>query len=199
MKESRRFASYVDSWDNEKFCEKIFDTPLENIEKPYGIWMKAEPQRKNHTIGSKWLRQGAQIQGGGERPEMGVRSEKAVSVIGGADKGNSKFPGDKAVIFSNSNIQGGEKIGNDYAVVGDSNIKIGVQNSNINMEGDSIMNSGLVIMDPKRRRVDEIEHGGPSSEKGLEDVIMVEKQNNELQDQKNGLLAGAAEQARLGL
>lgn len=43
---------------NENFCDKIFDTPLESIEKPYGIWMKAEPRRRNHTIGSKWLRQG---------------------------------------------------------------------------------------------------------------------------------------------
>lgn len=35
---------------NEKFCHKNFDTPLERIEKPYGIWMKAEPRRRNHTI-----------------------------------------------------------------------------------------------------------------------------------------------------
>ncbi|KAK1397978.1 hypothetical protein POM88_007841 [Heracleum sosnowskyi] len=43
---------------NEKFCEKIFDTSLESIENPYGIWMHAEPRRRNHTIGTKWLRQG---------------------------------------------------------------------------------------------------------------------------------------------
>ncbi|KAL8104293.1 hypothetical protein AgCh_028496 [Apium graveolens] len=42
----------------EKFCEKIFDTPLEEIEKPYGVWMRAEPRRRNHTMGAKWLRQG---------------------------------------------------------------------------------------------------------------------------------------------
>lgn len=35
---------------NEKFCDKIFETPLESIEKPYGIWMKAEPRRRNQTI-----------------------------------------------------------------------------------------------------------------------------------------------------
>lgn len=46
---------------NEKFFEKIFHTPIESIEKPYGIWMKAEPRRRNHTIGSKWLRQGNQF------------------------------------------------------------------------------------------------------------------------------------------
>lgn len=42
----------------EKFCEKLFDTPIEQREKPYGIWMKAEPRRRNHTIGVKWLRPG---------------------------------------------------------------------------------------------------------------------------------------------
>lgn len=41
---------------NEKFYHKIFDTPLEKKEKPYVIWMKAEPRWRNHTIGSKWLR-----------------------------------------------------------------------------------------------------------------------------------------------
>lgn len=45
---------------NEKFCHRIFDMPIEQIEKPYGIWMKAEPRRRNHTIGSKWLRQSSQ-------------------------------------------------------------------------------------------------------------------------------------------
>lgn len=28
---------------SEKFYERIFGTPLEMIEKPYGIWMRAEP------------------------------------------------------------------------------------------------------------------------------------------------------------
>lgn len=29
------------------------------IEKPYDSWMCAEPRRRNHTIGAKWLRQGS--------------------------------------------------------------------------------------------------------------------------------------------
>ncbi|KAK1383264.1 hypothetical protein POM88_020999 [Heracleum sosnowskyi] len=43
---------------SEKFCDKLFDTPLEQLEKPYGVWMRADSRRKTHTIGSKWLRQG---------------------------------------------------------------------------------------------------------------------------------------------
>lgn len=43
---------------SEKYCEKIFDTSVGEIEKPCGSWMKAEPKWRNHTIGAKWLRQG---------------------------------------------------------------------------------------------------------------------------------------------
>lgn len=35
----------------EKFCERLFDTSLELIEKPYGSWMRAEPRRRTHTMG----------------------------------------------------------------------------------------------------------------------------------------------------
>lgn len=46
---------------SEKLCSRIFDTPIEDIKKPYGSWMRAEPKRRNHTIGAKWLRQGGTI------------------------------------------------------------------------------------------------------------------------------------------
>lgn len=39
----------------EKFCERLFDTQLKQIEKPYDIWMRAEPRRKSHTVGEKWF------------------------------------------------------------------------------------------------------------------------------------------------
>lgn len=42
----------------EKFCERLFETSAEEIEKPYGVRMKAKPRRCNHTMSSKWLRQG---------------------------------------------------------------------------------------------------------------------------------------------
>lgn len=43
---------------NEKFCGRLFDTPLDQIERPYGAWMRAEPRRNSDcTIGAKWLRQ----------------------------------------------------------------------------------------------------------------------------------------------
>lgn len=41
---------------SDKLCEKLFDMPEDNIEKPFGTWMCAEPRRRMHTMGSKWLR-----------------------------------------------------------------------------------------------------------------------------------------------
>ncbi|XP_062104125.1 uncharacterized protein LOC133815285 [Humulus lupulus] len=42
---------------SERFCEKIFDTPQHLLVKLYGLGIKAAPRRRNHTIGSQWLRQ----------------------------------------------------------------------------------------------------------------------------------------------
>ncbi|XP_060969635.1 uncharacterized protein LOC133036885 [Cannabis sativa] len=43
---------------SEKFCSKLFEVPIENIVKPYGVWMRAQPWRRNNLIGSQWLRDG---------------------------------------------------------------------------------------------------------------------------------------------
>lgn len=185
---------------NEKFCEKIFDVPLEKIEKPYGIWMKAEPRRKNHTIGAKWLRQGNQTPMNNPMPEMETRVEEGGSVIVAGDRKDPKKVGDKVVIFGNNRTQGGrEKIGGDFAEIGANKIITARQISNSNQEGDVIMDCGLLIVDPKRRRVEDIESIGPSQQNIQEDVTMMEKNNIESQNQKNEIMAGAAEQARLGL
>uniref|UniRef100_A0A803NFE8 Uncharacterized protein n=1 Tax=Cannabis sativa TaxID=3483 RepID=A0A803NFE8_CANSA len=42
----------------EKFCERLFDTPSHLLQRPYSLEMKAAPRRRNHTIGSRWLRNG---------------------------------------------------------------------------------------------------------------------------------------------
>lgn len=43
---------------SEKFCEKLFNTPNESIERPYGVWMRAESKRRNYTMGAQWQKQG---------------------------------------------------------------------------------------------------------------------------------------------
>lgn len=46
---------------SDKYCAKLFDTPAEEIGKPYGPWLRADPRRRSHTIGCKWLRMGGAI------------------------------------------------------------------------------------------------------------------------------------------
>ena len=41
---------------SERFCDRLFTTPKEQILKPYGLFLKAAPHRRNHTIGDRWLR-----------------------------------------------------------------------------------------------------------------------------------------------
>lgn len=40
------------------FCSRLFDTPEEEIIKPYGAWMRANLRKQTNLVGSKWLREG---------------------------------------------------------------------------------------------------------------------------------------------
>uniref|UniRef100_A0A803Q8T4 DUF4283 domain-containing protein n=1 Tax=Cannabis sativa TaxID=3483 RepID=A0A803Q8T4_CANSA len=40
---------------SEKFSHKLFEVPLKQIEKLYGLWMMAEPRRRKKKIGAQWL------------------------------------------------------------------------------------------------------------------------------------------------
>lgn len=41
---------------SDSFCPHLFDIPKEDIVRPYGVWMKVVPRRRNNLIGSQWLR-----------------------------------------------------------------------------------------------------------------------------------------------
>lgn len=43
---------------SEKYCERLFDEPLETIAKPYGLFMRASERRPLKQIGAKWLKNG---------------------------------------------------------------------------------------------------------------------------------------------
>lgn len=71
------------------------------------------------------------------------------------------------------------------------------QNSN-DKEGEKYMKHGLIIMDPKRIRMDRPTNGSVH-EKTHEDITMSEIQETETHNQKNELKVGAAMQPRLEL
>ena len=41
---------------SDNFCAKLFDGQGENIERPYGSWMRDDPKSRSYTMGNKWLR-----------------------------------------------------------------------------------------------------------------------------------------------
>lgn len=74
-----------------RFCEKLFDTPLDKIEKPYGAWKCAEPRRKLHTMGAKWLRPGGISPSARAREEDGgVDNKSVIKIVAQKSKSNSK-------------------------------------------------------------------------------------------------------------
>lgn len=189
----------------EKFCEKLFEMPVENIEKPYGIWMRAEPKRKNHTIGAKWLRQGNNFPATNMTEGRERGSEKTVSGFGAGVKHNPMILGirnDKEVAITGDDVNG--KYGCSYDVVlHDTSNPVG-QNSNFILEGQNnrqVNSDGLIVLDTKRRRVGGLDQNqnGPKEVKDSNDVVMHDPKEDNNQNQKNGLLAGTAVQARLEL
>lgn len=148
----------------EKFCEKIFDTPMEEIEKPYGVWMKAEPRRRTHTMRAKWLRQC------GKDPAMvpvETTAELGREISSTKDAGNDKDP-----------VNAGNRIdmatSSKNMVVGGKNGTGGFSGENISQPTFMLANEisadkdiasneeiGLQISDPKRRRIEKPKESGP--------------------------------------
>lgn len=79
---------------SEKFCARIFDIPIETIEKSYGSWMRAEPKRRNHTIGTKWLRQGSSFPAEVQAAEGGDVGGDGGAVIAKESDHNSMISGE---------------------------------------------------------------------------------------------------------
>lgn len=150
----------------EKFCERLFDTPLDKIEKPYGVWMRAESRRKTHTMGAKWLRHGSSNQpanmggDGGRRPTTVVQETNGEGEDQGVNLGglvgNRKL--DKVL------VTGGNQGGN---VIVDMDMQqLLPQNQEIQIQGgensDKETSNEIFVAEPKRRRTDKPNSIGPN-------------------------------------
>lgn len=183
----------------EKFCEKVFETPLDKIEKPYGVWMKAEPRRKNHTIGAKWLRQGGRTPTT-FRPEKGMESSSTANPMKGASgdngSGNSGITEDMEITNKGDGrgVDKGGNIAHDKTVMSGINLNIGERETL-----DLTESTGLLFMEQKRRRVEEPNITGPIGNNNSADLKMTDTHNNTKEDPKNELKVGAAMQTRQSL
>lgn len=138
---------------SEKFREKLFETPPHLITKPYRLEMKAPPRRRQHTIGSKWLKQGPVTKGensgqkGREnRPEKEERHNPVMEKNLGKERQVMNFGG---LIKGHVGVTGGVK--------GEENAGVSYPKNKQHEEGSKLieeLNSEgeLEVLEAKRKR-----------------------------------------------
>lgn len=189
----------------ERYCERIFDTPGGIIEKPYGAWLRAEPRRKTHTMGDKWLKSGGASQA--KNSGMGNMESK--------DKAGPVKVAQDQQIATNSGI--GVTVG-----AGDKGGNVGINANNmelvnLNAQNQFTLNnsnteraeneggpdtSELIVVESKRRRVG-LDQLIDSSLIKEPNIVLRQEQDTDMDtyvgqetESKNEFLAGAATQTR---
>lgn len=180
----------------ERYCDEIFDKPVEMIDKPYGSWLRADPRRKTHTIGSKWLRQGGSSQASysGDKGAVNTDRENAVNyaLVQQTSK-NSGSDQNGNMLFQGENVGANE--GTKQLAIQDNLYQINTQIQNEDLEGKSHgpENLEIRIADPKRRRVDQ------ATDIQITQVTDMEVQVSSSEVSKNEAMAGVATQPRQSL
>ncbi|KAK1399917.1 CCHC-type domain-containing protein [Heracleum sosnowskyi] len=181
----------------ERFCDKIFDIPMESIEKPYGAWLRADPRRKTHTLGAKWLRNG----GGMSMNNSGEMGKGFMDKESPGKDAHEQQLSIKSGIGLTANLLDRWESGENSArypgeICTSQPNQLSIQNSN--MRVDNVANgpniTELKVMDPKRRRVSLGQtNNSPTDQDQPKEMETLYVQGLE---SKNELLAGAARQTR---
>uniref|UniRef100_A0A803QQI1 Reverse transcriptase domain-containing protein n=1 Tax=Cannabis sativa TaxID=3483 RepID=A0A803QQI1_CANSA len=99
---------------SERFCDRLFDTPMHLIEKLYNLDLKAPPRRRHHNIGVEWLRTGPVANSGSstsqtshQRSDTGGRQSESVQAHNqGSGINIPKFRSFSAGVLGGHNVQG---------------------------------------------------------------------------------------------
>lgn len=185
---------------SDKFCSKLFDDQGTVIEKPYGGWMRADPKRRSHTMGSKWLRQGGTtpVNMTGEKE----RDKSNAVILADTEIGN----GEKSGKQTNTEVRGNLPTDSEFLGVKGADPIISQQSTPFSKTvhssetDNSNDNHEISFSDPKRRRM------GQETDTPDEDMITspTEESMSDIsrslnQNQKNLYLAGTAAQSRPSL
>lgn len=179
---------------SDKFCSRLFDTPENEIVRPYGIWMRAPFRSQVKPIGAKWLRSGNDS----NQWSSGEGEGRMSSGVGGSNQ-DPKFAQQTVTVGVDDGGVGG-KIQNVARAV-DSVIKGNYVTESTNQGSRS------VIIDTKKRRTDDgLGHTvglglntEVSRESDEEDNMVVENGPNNGNDPKNVKEAGTQKGTRLEL
>lgn len=171
---------------SDQFCSALFKSGKTNVEKPYGLFMKAQNRRQTTKIGEKWLCHDPTQMGKAATPVNGD-GFRAAQVLQNSSFGQrqSDMYGNQSEYSNKGMMANGENVNLTMVAM--------VKASDTEKEGvtdQAEMGDGLIVLDSKRRRQDR-----DSAEfmiTGLEEASSEPTQNGS----KNVLGAGAGFQAR---
>ncbi|XP_030489697.2 uncharacterized protein LOC115706250 [Cannabis sativa] len=75
---------------SERFCDRLFDTPYDQLDKPYGLEMKAPPRRRNYAAGARWLKPGIATKTGGASSSDHSTVSNSINAVSSTAKQSSK-------------------------------------------------------------------------------------------------------------
>uniref|UniRef100_A0A803PKR6 Reverse transcriptase domain-containing protein n=1 Tax=Cannabis sativa TaxID=3483 RepID=A0A803PKR6_CANSA len=176
---------------SERFCERLFDTPLHLIDKPYNKELKAAPRRRNYASGAQWLRSGVVTRSTnlsptvellpvnfGSRQNINVAAHNQQSVVMGHT--NFMVINGEDIIHDSTTNNGNQGVEIGSSVQGKSKDKAVLVDND-----ESQTNHVLLLVDTKRRRTD-IEpnaSNGPLSEKSDGPTILHNENGSMLEDE----------------
>lgn len=184
----------------EKFCEEMFDNSQNNEMRRYDSSLRAPLRGQELSKANQWLRGAngaalAPVKLDDKEEDGGGMEAQTVeeSGIDASENHNSEKSGISEIMCE---IRGGDQ-GKVVTEMEPKNMIHSNERREINIAGNDT--AGLLISDPKRRRIDGLEECGPIIDNTVEEIAMREAHTSESENQKNMLGAGTARQSRLGL
>lgn len=126
---------------SERDCSVVYENPDKNVERAYDTWLRAPGRNSKTTAGSRWLRNGEWKSENGKSIPATTRKEDA--------RGGAKFQGYDSAVTVNQGDNGTITVTTRNQEEKDK----GRENLNDNEEGN-IYGDNVVILDPKRRRME---------------------------------------------
>ncbi|KAF4388094.1 hypothetical protein F8388_014777 [Cannabis sativa] len=146
---------------SKRFFSKLFEMPIEEIVKPYGIFMRAQPRRRYNLVGSQWLRDGEESEGAfvgrsnSSSVALGGRSPaRPTNVVVGEDRGLGRM----ARMESPGKVSAPTNKEQTMGIVG--KVDFTLNNDTLNMLDE--LEDGVdspIMLDTKRRRMVEANVG----------------------------------------
>uniref|UniRef100_A0A803PA13 Zinc knuckle CX2CX4HX4C domain-containing protein n=1 Tax=Cannabis sativa TaxID=3483 RepID=A0A803PA13_CANSA len=210
---------------SERFCEKLFDVPKEQIVHEYSLDLKAAPRRRNYVDGSRWLKSGLAVKNRMDdcleaSSSNGGRWSNLVPPVTGSQQRMIANNQGSPLLHLDSRDTNGEPVMrtvdnvNGAQINMEKSLTLGKVNEHVIMAPTEIdLNSGLTFIDNKRRRMGiekevgrndtqvlELGHGISNHSQGVKNMDISNSEDNDVAAQnevsKNLIEAGAGFQVR---